>query len=436
MNRTSLKRACFLLFVLVSISVSVFAQQSHGMVKIHFNRGQSNIDTTLFENEMSLKLIKNNFDSIELNQSLHLVKAIIVGSASPEGSVSYNDKLAMRRVGMIKKYIKQSVDIQDSTIISVMVGVDWQELRNMVLVDTLVPFRSDVLALLYRIIDEVENGYKGISQLKAIESLHDGESYRYMRDNFFPKLRATKVFLLYEKSDTVQIRIGDCTKEFNDSTQNLIDSLSRMAMPQWRKELDTVFVYDTLCLVDTLYRNLEKSKIRRIKVNTALKTNLLFDAFATPNMGVEFYIDKNFTLGFTIWSAWWNSDKIKYYHRTYGGELEGRYYLNLKNRHKKLRGHHLGIYAQTLTYDFLFGERAKGYLSNEKMWNYGAGLSYGYSLPVGEHINFDFSLGVGYLGGVYSRYMAKDDCYVSDGSFFRNYFGVTKLAISFVYVIE
>lgn len=33
------------------------------------------------------------------------------------------------------------------------------------------------------------------------------------------------------------------------------------------------------------------------------------------------------------------------------------------------------------------------------------GVAYGYSLPVGHRFNVDFTLGIGYLGGLYKEYI-------------------------------
>lgn len=37
--------------------------------------------------------------------------------------------------------------------------------------------------------------------------------------------------------------------------------------------------------------------------------------------------------------------------------------------------------------------------------NYAAGVEYGYSLPVANRLNIDFTLGVGYWGGKYYEYI-------------------------------
>ena len=49
--------------------------------------------------------------------------------------------------------------------------------------------------------------------------------------------------------------------------------------------------------------------------------------------------------------AWWKSDRKHNYWRTYGGDFEIRRWLSKEPDTKPLSGHHIGVYAQMLTYD-------------------------------------------------------------------------------------
>ena len=84
-----------------------------------------------------------------------------------------------------------------------------------------------------------------------------------------------------------------------------------------------------------------------------------------------------------------------------------------------------------LTYDFELGGR--GYLGDR--WSWGAGIEYGYSLPVARRINIDFSLGLGYLGGEYKEYLPMDGHYVWQATRNRHWVGPTKAEITFVWLL-
>ena len=128
--------------------------------------------------------------------------------------------------------------------------------------------------------------------------------------------------------------------------------------------------------------------------------------------------------------AWWKSDKRHDYWRTYGGELDVRKYFGRRAKQKPLTGHHLGVYGQMLTYDFELG--GTGYQSK---LSYGAGIEYGYSLPVAKRLNIDFGIGIGYLGGEYKEYEPIDGHYVWQATRQRHWFGPTKAEISLVWLI-
>ena len=70
----------------------------------------------------------------------------------------------------------------------------------------------------------------------------------------------------------------------------------------------------------------------------------------------------------------------------------------------------------------------------EYRWSWGAGISYGYSHPVGRRLNLDFTIGVGYFGGKYKKYRHIDDCYVWQSTHRLRWFGPTKAEISLVWL--
>lgn len=170
-----------------------------------------------------------------------------------------------------------------------------------------------------------------------------------------------------------------------------------------------------------------------------LRTNTLYDALLTPNIGVEFYLGKGWSIGGNWMYAWWKNDGRHRYWRVYGGDVELRRYLGRRAASPPLSGHHIGIYGQMLTYDIEMGGR--GYIggrpggSLRDKANYGAGISYGYSLPVGKRLNIDFSIGIGYLGGTNYGYEPIGGHYVWEETKKRHWFGPTKAEVSLVWLL-
>ena len=163
-----------------------------------------------------------------------------------------------------------------------------------------------------------------------------------------------------------------------------------------------------------------------------LKTNMLYDAAAIPNIGLEVSVGKGWSVGANWMYAWWSNDTRHRFWRTYGGDVELRRWFSPRRESRSLMcGHHIGVYGQLLTYDIEWGGR--GYLGDR--WSWAAGLSYGYSQPVGRNLNIDFTIGIGYLEGDYMKYRPEDGCYFWESTHRRKWFGPTKAEVSLVWFI-
>ena len=68
-------------------------------------------------------------------------------------------------------------------------------------------------------------------------------------------------------------------------------------------------------------------------------------------------------------------------------------------------------------------------------WGVGGGFSYGYQWIIGKHWNLETELGIGYAYLKYDKYL-RNRCgrFIDTGH--RNYWGPTKLSISFMYLFK
>lgn len=167
----------------------------------------------------------------------------------------------------------------------------------------------------------------------------------------------------------------------------------------------------------------------------ALKTNMLYDAVLVPNVGVEVSLGKQWTASADWFYTWFSSDSRHRYWQGYGGYLTVRRYFaqtsNLKPQTSNLSGHHLGAYVLGLTYDVEWGGR--GYQADH--FGFGAGLEYGYALPISNSLLLDFSLGIGFQDGEYKEYDPIDDHYVWQSTHKRHWFGPTKAEVTLKWVL-
>ncbi|MDD2263862.1 MAG: DUF3575 domain-containing protein [Bacteroidales bacterium] len=185
-------------------------------------------------------------------------------------------------------------------------------------------------------------------------------------------------------------------------------------MGQSSRECDSVYVWHT----DT--------------INASIKTNTLQGLLFIPNIGLEFYLGRQWSVAANWMYAWWKIEKHHLYWRTYGGDFEVRRWFGGESKEKPLTGYHLGLYVQLLTYDFMLNQQ-HGYLGDR--WSYGVGVACGYSFPVDQRFNLDFTVGGGYFTGEYKEYLCRDDCYLWQATKRHRRLGLTKVEISLVWLI-
>lgn len=171
----------------------------------------------------------------------------------------------------------------------------------------------------------------------------------------------------------------------------------------------------------------------------SLRTNILHDLLAVPDIGAEFYVGRNISVSARWMGAWWSNERRHRYWRIYGGELTARYWFGRAAHSKPLTGHHAGIYAGASTFDFEWGGTAyMGGCQGHNIFDrcmVNMGIEYGYSLPVARRLNIDFTLGVGYFGGIIEQFRPVNGYYLWQSTTRKRWFGPTKAEVSLVWQI-
>lgn len=173
--------------------------------------------------------------------------------------------------------------------------------------------------------------------------------------------------------------------------------------------------------------------------DVAVRSNLLYDALAVPNMGVEIFMPHAWSLAGNLDYAWWTKHSRHRSWRFMGVEVDLRRWLGERTSRTPYTGHHLGLYAQCYTYDFALGRH--GYLGGVSKGfslehaNYSFGLEYGYTLPLNARLRLDMNVGLGYMGGTYQEYETREPCDVWQDSKKRNWVGPTKAEVSLVWLL-
>lgn len=169
--------------------------------------------------------------------------------------------------------------------------------------------------------------------------------------------------------------------------------------------------------------------------NVGVKTNFVhWAAMGTPNAGLELALNRKYTLeiggGINPFKI---NDNKKAKHWIIQPEV--RYWLC-----ESFNGHFFGLHALIGEYnigglDIPVGRLSKFKDHRYEGFAYGAGLSYGYQWVLSPKWNVEFNLGAGYTYLTYDKYPCVK-CGSKIGSGTNNYFGITKAAVSLIYLIK
>lgn len=155
--------------------------------------------------------------------------------------------------------------------------------------------------------------------------------------------------------------------------------------------------------------------------NVALKTNALYWGATTPNASVEIGLSRKFTTDWQLaYNPWTFRDDRKM--RFWLVQPELRYWFC-----ESFEGHFVGIHLHGAQYYGGFSDkRYDGYLA-------GGGVTYGYNWILSSHWNLEALIGAGYARLWYKE-SPRIPCSKCHEDKTKNYWGLTKLAVSVSYI--
>ena len=232
---------------------------------IDFAQGKHEVDDKLGNNAEEIGRIKGNLESLMNNTKFDLDSIVISAYASPEGSSSFNDRLAYRRsVGISDYFSKWMTHYQDSLDAEKGFSVDID--GNIVKEERMkIPFTGhslgenwnmlDVLVEKDTLLDESAKKsyrkYAGMADKDRGEYLMQKEPYyRHLREKLYPRLRTVRFdFYLHRKGmvkDTVHTTVIDST--YMDGVQAIRDRNYERALTLLRpyNDYNTAIAYVSL----------------------------------------------------------------------------------------------------------------------------------------------------------------------------------------------
>lgn len=380
-----------------SVADSSLCTVNVGMVLFPFSSSEFN--PTFSDNSDRIAGIRETLDSI-MSVSNGRMRVVVTGSTSPEGRRGYNHRLASRRAAELCRVLGEALSGIPEIDVEVPASAPRDKYRSLRNASIKVSFVNAPPSMSYvGTAREVETS--DISGPEESATSDDGEGSESDGDDPEPECPAVEEDVTERDSTDMDIPTVVVADDADRNPKGSADTYSGVNESRWP--------------------------------HIALSTNMLYDLVCVPNIAVGVALSDRITVGADWMCAWWSRKPDHFYYRVYGGDVDLRYCLFGGSESDPFSGHHIGLYASMVCYDFQFGNHHTGVLSDK--WNYAAGVSYTWSLPVGRKFNIDFSAGVGYMWGRFKKHYPIDDHDVWKSTHRQSWFGPTRLGVSLTYLL-
>jgi hypothetical protein len=168
----------------------------------------------------------------------------------------------------------------------------------------------------------------------------------------------------------------------------------------------------------------------------AVKTNLIYDATATVNVGMEVGLAPRWTFDLSgNLNTWSKNEYTKWKH--WMVQPEARYWFC-----DRFSRHFIGAHLLTGAFNFGNINNNISFLGTDfsvlsdyryQGYAYGGGLAYGFAFVLSKHLNLELEVGAGYVYLDYEKFECAD-CGRKVGEGNHHYVGPTKAAINLVYL--
>ena len=339
-------------------------------------------------------------DSIR-KQQRDLAYLWIIGSASPDGSLAWNQTLGEYRAEALARYLSERTKLPVHMLRTHNTGEDWSSLQTMLQQESDFPNRDQVLDILAENQDTVW-------RKQAIQKLDQGKTWRKLIDELFPPLRNARLAFIYTYPKL-----------------SPIVSPGLQSQTLQTKVTNKPISPEKLILIQETPVNLPRDS-RKSDWKIAIKNNLLFDALLVANLGVEISPWEHWSLDLPVWYSPYNISSTRNI-RLLGIQPEIRWWSR-----EAMKGHFIGLHTHVLGFNIALNDYARYQDPNHALW--GMGLSYGYALSLGksEHWGLEFTLGAGFANYRYDAYRNEDN-----GPKFKSgsdrYWGITRAGITLSY---
>ena len=361
---------------------------------IHYRFDRVDVDSSYMDNAAAIDTIR-----FCLTHSVHIDSITVYAWASPEGGYPHNKWLSEKRAAAAKELLlslaADTTKLNEGKIKISPLAENWPGLLELVEKDYHRANRERLLRIL-----RVE-GIGEETRKWRIRNLDDGETWNYLKRHYMKQLRSATWVCVWTSVGAIAP-----LPEIRDSLRAPQSGLGRTVEAVGRPVSEFSF---------------------------AVKTNLPADLVTAVNLGVEVPLGENFSLNAHFTFPWWTAGPYgnKYALQMLDAEGELRWWF--APGEERLQGHYVALQGGGGKFDLQWGRDIGCY----QCYNWGVGLSYGYSMSLSEHWNLEFALTLGYLAIDYQHYVPSPDWSVlirdNAKAGVLHYFGPTGLKVSLVY---
>lgn len=140
---------------------------------VHFPVSKWDLREDFRENGATLERIVDIMRRVKADKTSSIVKVVIVGLASIEGTVAFNEHLSIRRAEVLRDYLDARVDMPDEVYEVVGCGEGWADMRD-IIVESNLEEREELLKIIDNTPDEN-------LREQRIRKLNGGRAYEYLK---------------------------------------------------------------------------------------------------------------------------------------------------------------------------------------------------------------------------------------------------------------
>ena len=390
--------------LLLAVPLGAQAQTRTDSVRVFFRTGQSSFDPTFQNNGEAIDAFIRELRASQADTSvpLEVDHVIVESSSSPEGSLELNQRLAKSRQQSVLDYVGSQIRIRRGETDRSSETFDWDMLRCLVQEDRAMP-----LAHKENVLDKLDS-----ADPLSVNALKGTETWTYLMDNIFPKMRTT-LLVFVQESEAPGLDLPEIVCEEG----NLVEP----------------FLIPDYPILDTQYKVAPASYRAQTRA-VVLKLNLLTLPALIVNGGVEIQPLAHFSLNVPVYFSGinWFTSTIKF--RTLAFQPEVRYWLR-EDLHGLFFGAHatFGWYNVALGGDYRYQDHAA------RTPSFGGGIGLGYKLPLGRNNDARWGLEFGIGGGVlplrYDVFYNVENGRLAAEDQKKTYWGVDQAFISVTYRI-